>query len=164
MSLSDSARQNKDSGDWDNCLFVQYFQPECACLHVQNLAKHNIYICNKYTYESRKTNKRTKIQTNLIIIHNQWCELSVCACLTVQSTPVRSSLLGPLDAGGREGCGGPRCWRPEREIAFLKTTQSRSLIDNQSLRRLKSEDKNRHCHPHVWHSALATERLNHTEN
>lgn len=25
------------------------------------------------------------------------------ACLTVQSTQVRSSLLGPLEAGGREG-------------------------------------------------------------
>lgn len=59
--------------------------------------------------------KNNETNTNLII--------SECACLTVQSTQVRSSLLGPLDAGGREGWGGPRCWRPEREIAFLKTNK-----------------------------------------
>lgn len=37
----------------------------------------------------------------MVIIHIQVYKVRVC--LTVQSTPVRRSLLGPLDAGGREG-------------------------------------------------------------
>lgn len=38
---------------------------------------------------------------------------------TVQSRQLRSSLLGPLEAGGGEAWGGPRCWSPDREMAFL---------------------------------------------
>lgn len=72
-------------------------------------------------------NKKQRTKRNLIIIHIQSFKMCVCACLTVQSTPVRSSLLGPLDAGGREGWGGPRCWRPEREIAFLKNNMKQTI-------------------------------------
>lgn len=32
---------------------------------------------------------------------------------------VRGSLPGPLEAAGGAPCGGPRCCRPEREMAFL---------------------------------------------
>lgn len=62
------------------------------------------------------------------VVSNRLYVLSVCAHLTVQSTPVRTSLLGPLDAGGREGWGGPRCCRPEREIAFLRMTRTKRCV------------------------------------
>lgn len=93
--------------------------------HQKSEKKQDIYATKRHNQEAK--NKET------ILSYTVQYKVSVCACLTVQSTPVRSSLLGPLDAGGREGWGGPRCWRPEREIAFLKTKkQQKKKLDSLS--------------------------------
>lgn len=50
---------------------------------------------------------------------------------TVQSRQLRSSLLGPLEAGGGEAWAGPRCWSPDREMAFLQTRDRPKAVRRQ---------------------------------
>lgn len=102
-------------GDGDNC---PAFEHRCICMsHITQLSPRVQRLTNGNGYEQTK-------DTNCA----QHSDLILWVRLTVQSMQVRSCLLGPLDAGGGEAWGGPRCWRPEREMAFLKTTRQQKNV------------------------------------